>query len=211
MAESDQKERLSEPNRILIDLGKQPPLVDPSSMISIPELVASFQGIKAEKEELIHQKRALQVTERELRTKVIQEIDKRWKAIEYLKSEIMILQNKCNEIVPQMLSEQTTEKSIADKTSIENIRQKQTLLVSFVVATGLILYALGIATNFFASPIFAPFFILSYNTAHELAYGVAAAGAALIAVILTLNFRKKAQHQRSGPRMYRLSTIHRKD
>ncbi len=189
MAEFPQKERLSESNKILIDLD-QPATEDSSSMTSVPELVSSVQRIKAEKQELNLQKRDLQASEKVLRSKVIQEMDKRWKAIELLKSEILTLQNKCNEITPQILMDQALKKNTPIKTPIENMRQKRILLVSLIAAAGLIFYALGVASDFFGLPIFAPFFILSYNAAHEVAYGAIAAGAALSAVILTLNFRK---------------------
>lgn len=48
------------------------------------------------------------------------------------------------------------------------LKHKLVLLVVAVIA-GLIFYAVGIATNFFASPIFSPFFIISYETAHSVA------------------------------------------
>jgi hypothetical protein len=189
LAESNQKEQLSESNKILMDLN-QPTIVDSSNMIRVPKIVASFQEIKAEKQELNQQRRDLQATERDLRCKAIEEIEKRWTAIEHLKSEILTLQKNCYELPPKMLNDQSLKKSIPNKPLIENIRQKRTILFPLIVALGLIFYALGIATNFFGSPMFSSFFILSYSAAHALSYVVAVAGVALIAAILTLNFRK---------------------
>lgn len=202
MSKSHQKEQLPESNKILMELVQLIP-GDSSSTTSVTELVAAFQGIKAEKE-LNQQKRSLQATERDLRNKVTEEIDKRWKAIECLKSEIITLQTKCNcnEITPQMLSDQTLKESISSKTLVENMRQKRTLLFPLIVAAVLVFYALGIATNFFALPVFSPFFILSYNTAHVAAYDVAVAGVGLIAATLVLNFdaknRKKVLNESSA-------------
>jgi hypothetical protein len=130
----------------------------------------------------------VQLNERDLRNKVIYEIDRRWKTIESLKSEIITLQKKCNELTPQIVSDETLKKS---KSLIENMRQKRILIASLIVAAGLIFYALGIATNFFALPVFSSFFILSDYAAHEVAYAAAVAGVALILAVLTLNFKKK--------------------
>jgi Flp pilus assembly pilin Flp len=55
----------------------------------------------------------------------------------------------------------------------------------------LIFYAVGIATNLFANPIFSMFFIISDQTAHNIAYAVLV-GAATVAVIgLTVTLFKK--------------------
>jgi hypothetical protein len=153
----------------------------------VPEIATSFQRIKTEKTELSQQTRDLQLTENDLRNKVLDEIDRRWKTIEYLKSEIITLQKKCNEITPQIVSVQTLKKT---ETQIENTRQKRIMIASLIVPAVLIFYALGIATNFFALPMFSSFFILSNFAAHEVSYVAAAAGSVLIAAIVTLNFRK---------------------
>ena len=186
MAESRQKEQMSESSKVIIELDP-PKTVDSSNVISVPEIAASFQRIETEKHELSQQTRDLQLSERDLRNKVIDEIDRRWKAIESLKSEIITLQKKCNELTPQIVIDQTLKKT---KPLIENMRQKRTLIASLIIAAGLISYALGIATNFFALPMFSSFFILSNYTAHEVAYAAAIAGVALILAILTLNFQK---------------------
>jgi hypothetical protein len=186
LAESHQEEQMSESSKVLIELDP-PKTVDSSSAISVPEIAANLQRIETEKHELSQKTTDLQLNERELRNKVIEEIDRRWTAIESLKSEIITLQKKFNELTPQIVSNRTIEKS---KTSSKNMRQKRTLLASLIVAAGLIFYALGIATNFFALPVFSSFFILSNYAAHQVSYIAAVAGVALIAAILTLNFRK---------------------
>lgn len=198
MGELNQKEQSLESNKIHVELDKldQPSVADSSSMISVPELVAFFQGIKAKKQELNQQKRDLQATERDLRHTVMQEIDKRWKAIELLKSEIFALQNKCNELTPSMISDQVPKKTASTQTPIgKYMHERRTLLVPLIVAAGLFFYALGIATNLFALPVFSSFFILSYSTAHELAYGVAAAGVALSIAALTLHLTSLGYHE----------------
>jgi len=111
------------------------------------------------------------------------------------KSEMSILQNNCNELTPQILSDQTLKKSILNKTPLKKLCQKRTLLVLLIINASLILYALGIATDFFASPMFSVFFILSYNTAHEVAYGTAITVVAVSVAILTLYFRKTEKIQ----------------
>ena len=70
--------------------------------------------------------------------------------------------------------------------------RRQKLLAALIVAVyGLIFYAFGIATNLFASPAFSMFWIISAQTAHYIAYGVAAAATALSIIILTVNFLKR--------------------
>jgi hypothetical protein len=57
---------------------------------------------------------------------------------------------------------------------------------------GLIFYAAGIATNFFASPIFSIFWIISYQTAHNIVtYVAVAAAAALTITALSISLIKK--------------------
>jgi hypothetical protein len=199
LADLHQKELLSESNKVLFELDPTT-TGNSSSVTSVPELDASFQRIKTDKQELTQQKRDLQLTERDLRNKVIEEIDKRWNAIEYIKSEIITLQKKCNELTSQIVSDPTLKKN--------NVHQKRTLLASLIVAAGLIFYALGIATDFFALPVFSSFFILSYNTAHAISYEAAVAGIVLIAVILTLNFRKNRKKvSKKSPEKVSLTTI----
>ena len=75
---------------------------------------------------------------------------------------------------------------------LEAMTQRQKLLVALIVAVyGLIFYAFGIATNLFASPAFSLFWIISAQTAHYIAYGVAAAAITLSIIILALNSLKR--------------------
>ncbi len=76
-------------------------------------------------------------------------------------------------------------------------------LILAIVAGGLAFYAVGVATDLFANRIFAPFFIISYQTAHEivtyLAISIAIILTASYATIFTLKKRKtnfKESHKR---------------
>ena len=67
-------------------------------------------------------------------------------------------------------------------------------IATIIVAGSLIFYAIGIATNFFASPIFSMFFIISNQTAHDIVTYLAVAIAIAIAIttsIITLTRRRK--------------------
>jgi predicted RNase H-like nuclease (RuvC/YqgF family) len=84
------------------DLSKQ---VDPSQIIAEPlntpddsDLLASFQKMKKEEEELLEQKQDLITKAQGLQSKLTEEIEKKKTAIKDLKSEIPGLQNKCNEL-----------------------------------------------------------------------------------------------------------------
>jgi uncharacterized Zn-finger protein len=80
-----------------------------------------------------------------------------------------------------------------EKLKFRNLSKEQKLrLAMMVVACGLVFYAVGIATNFFGSPIFSMFFIISYNTAHEVVTYVAITVAIALSVItLTVTLIKK--------------------
>jgi predicted transcriptional regulator len=69
-----------------------------STASTVSDLVATFQEIKVEEQKLTRQKQELIATEKELQTKVVQEIEKKKKAIENLKLDIVGLQNKCDEL-----------------------------------------------------------------------------------------------------------------
>lgn len=182
MDELNKEEQLSEPNKVLVEL-EEPSSADPSEMTSITELENMFQGMGTKKHEFNKRKRSLQTTEKDLRSRVIGEIEKRWKAIEHLKTEIMVLQKRFNELTPLMF----TQKSKLNQTPMWKNRS---LIIPVAIAVCLSFYSLGIATDFFAAPAFSAFFLLSYNTAHQVAYGVALAAEALIAGALILNIRK---------------------
>jgi hypothetical protein len=81
-----------------------------------------------------------------------------------------------------------------------------------IVASGLVFYAVGIATDFFANPIFAPFFIISYQTAHEivtyLAITIAIALTISYATIYTFKKRKtKFKKSHNKPTIPTIKTI----
>jgi uncharacterized CHY-type Zn-finger protein len=61
-----------------------------------------------------------------------------------------------------------------------------------LIVCGLVFYAVGIATDFFASPIFSPFFIISNQTAHNVATYVAISIAVALTILsITLSLIKK--------------------
>ena len=74
-----------------------------------------------------------------------------------------------------------------------NISTTQKLFViMLVVAGGLVFYAVGIATNFFAQPIFSMFFVISYSTAHNIVVYIAIGAAIVISVpAITMYLRKR--------------------
>jgi len=78
-----------------------------------------------------------------------------------------------------------------------NLSKEQKLrLAIMVVACGLVFYAVGIATNFFGLPIFSMFFIISYNTAHDVVTYMAITAAValtLITLLATIMKRRKVE------------------
>ena len=65
-----------------------------------------------------------------------------------------------------------------------------------VVACGLVFYAVGIATNLFASSVFSMFFVISYQTAHSIVVYIAgAAGFALFIVAFALSMVEKPEER----------------
>lgn len=62
-----------------------------------------------------------------------------------------------------------------------------------MIACCLVLYAVGIVTNFFASPVFSMFFIISYDTAHDVvSYVALAIGLSMIALTISLVKKRKS-------------------
>lgn len=62
-----------------------------------------------------------------------------------------------------------------------------------VIACCLVFYAVGIVTNFFASPVFSMFFIISYDTAHDVvSYVALAIGLSIIALTISLVKKRKS-------------------
>ena len=79
----------------------QPPDTDYDEQLdscSTSELFSSFQEMKGEEDDLLDQKRSLLEKEHELRTVLIQQINKKRKTVQELESEVAILQGKCREI-----------------------------------------------------------------------------------------------------------------
>lgn len=72
---------------------------------------------------------------------------------------------------------------------LEKFKEHKILIAIIIVAGFLIFYVLGIATNLFANPVFSMFFVISNDTAHEIAY-LAVVGA-VAAVIIGLILLKK--------------------
>ncbi len=65
-------------------------------------------------------------------------------------------------------------------------------VATIIIACALIIYAIGIATNFLGNPVFSMFFIISNETAHNVVTIVAAATAiALSILVLTIGLIKK--------------------
>ena len=73
------------------------------------------------------------------------------------------------------------------------------VLVLFVF--GLVFYALGIATDFFASPVFSAFFVVSYQTAHNFVTYIAFSMAVVLSAVglcLVIVERRKTEPQVIG-------------
>ena len=75
-----------------------PPIEEPSNAPDVLDLVASFQKVKTEEQELLETKEDLLAKERDLQSKLAKEIDKKKIAIDVLKSEIQNLENRCKEM-----------------------------------------------------------------------------------------------------------------
>ncbi len=73
-------------------------LTDQTGENSISELMATLKNVKIEEEELLIQRKKLQETENDLRSQAMAEIDEKQKRLKGLKSEIVYLQKKCNEL-----------------------------------------------------------------------------------------------------------------
>jgi predicted transcriptional regulator len=73
-------------------------LTDQTGENSISELMATLKNVKIEEEDLLIQRKKLQETENDLRSQAMAEIDEKQKRLKGLKSEIVYLQKKCNEL-----------------------------------------------------------------------------------------------------------------
>ena len=75
---------------------------------------------------------------------------------------------------------------------LEKIKEQKLRIALIVIVGSLIFYAVGNLTNFFGNPMFSMFWIISNETAHNIATYVAVAGAAVVVIIgLTVNLIKK--------------------
>ena len=82
---------------------------------------------------------------------------------------------------------------LMEKWRFKNLSKEQKLLLTMmVIIYGLIFYSIGVATNFFGSPMFSMFFVINYNIVHGVVIYVALAAAiALSAITLTLTLINK--------------------
>ena len=71
---------------------------EPLDALNISQMFSFLQKMKSEEQELIEQKQDLLKKQQELRSLLIQEIDKKKKTIQELKSEVSDLQKTCKEI-----------------------------------------------------------------------------------------------------------------
>ena len=94
MTESLQENQESE-STIAINASQR---TSPSGPTSVSELVATYQKAKKEEQDLTRKKISLQVTEKNLRSKIIEEIDDANETIKALKSEVTSLEDRCSEL-----------------------------------------------------------------------------------------------------------------
>jgi predicted transcriptional regulator len=93
-----------------------PPIEESSNAPDVSDLLASFQKMRAEEQELLETKEDLLAKERDLQSKLVKEIDKRKIAIDVLKSEVQNLENRCKEM-SQILGSPSTDSSSATDSS----------------------------------------------------------------------------------------------
>ena len=77
---------------------KSPQIEDSAIPPEILELLASFQKMRTEEQELLETKEDLLTRKRDLQCKLVKEIDRKKVAIDVLKSEIQNLENACKEM-----------------------------------------------------------------------------------------------------------------
>lgn len=80
-------------------------------------------------------------------------------------------------------------------------KTKKLSLAAIAVTSLLALYAAGVASNFFAQPMFSMFFIVSAQTAHTIVvYGAVGAAAAVGIVAVGLNLSKRGKDAAPSPK-----------
>jgi hypothetical protein len=77
---------------------KGPQIEESINTPEILDLIASFQKMRTEEQELLETKEDLLAKRRDLQGKLAKEIDKKKIAIDVLKSEVQNLENQCNEM-----------------------------------------------------------------------------------------------------------------
>jgi len=94
--EVSQKPQESESNKTATPI-EQTKITEPNEL-NVSELITTLNGIKTEEQELLREREHLQTTENELRNQAVTQIEEKKTVLKGLKSEITILQNKCNEL-----------------------------------------------------------------------------------------------------------------
>ena len=74
------------------------PPVATSGTMSVSDLVTTYQKAKKEEQDLTKKKISLQMTEKNLRIKILEEIDSTTNTIKNLKAEVLSLEDRCNEL-----------------------------------------------------------------------------------------------------------------
>jgi hypothetical protein len=72
--------------------------VDQENELDISDLITSLKDIKKEEQELLSKRKELQTLESKLRNQAAEEFGEKKRVIEGLKSEIIFLQKKCNDL-----------------------------------------------------------------------------------------------------------------
>ena len=90
----------------------------------------------------------------------------------------------------------STLKQILRQLKLRELSTRQKLYLAMIlISCCLVFYAVGIITNFFASPVFSMFFVISYDTAHNIVSYVAiavAVGLSIAALAISLVKRRKS-------------------
>ena len=75
-----------------------PQVEESTNTLDVADLLASFQKMSTEEQELLETKEDLLAKERDLQSKLVKEIDKKKIAIDVLKSEVQNLEDKCKKV-----------------------------------------------------------------------------------------------------------------
>ena len=80
------------------DKTDRPQIEELTNAPDVLDMLASFQKMRTEEQELLEMKQGLLVMQQDLQSKLVKEIAKKKMAIDELKSEISTLQNRCKEL-----------------------------------------------------------------------------------------------------------------